>query len=649
MYRNHFKVMMASMSAIVIMGSCTKGENVYDEQAYYKNQSQQYSKSWEETFGPIDEKQDWNMATQVKSTITVSSGSTVYVYSGNPYLNEGVLLATFTNSGSYTFDAPKGSALYFMAKDANGKSDVRTMAYNESGTYNVDFTGNGTTRSIGVRSGSRTAVEFSNVDKGSYVATGLWSSDRNNEWGGDGKNPEMQYDYQKPTTMYNRWHDKYYDVSNGAQGNSVEIDASLIDAIKTIIPENQKSDYYSTIIQDVDLIVTESGPITLTFAYGQTSNSAAIGYYIYTDKSVNNTMPEEEQLTRKWLEENGYTSSGNTHTIEWNTTSDPQKLADKFVLIPNMQNIVYSSVHTEMKLLYPVGNGVYSETFPAGTKISFFVIPNAYCENGYINAKYTAFSFADMNYDVHRSFNNGYYSGFDASTYATSHAATFKVKDKIVIGFEDAPAYNSQDFDYNDCVFILDGNFKDEIIPDPIPEEDTPDQWIVACEDLGSTDDYDFNDIVFSVNHLPGSTTMQVTPKAAGGIYAANIYFDGKNLGEIHQLLGYSAGSNGLYPMINTGAGHTGTANPIEITVPADFSLASGMSKFSITVEGQGTAVTITSPKVGTAPQMLLLEGTWRWPKEKEPIQSAYPQFANWSSDANNIDWVNSADSSKLW
>ena len=250
-------LLLAMGLSVATFVSCTHGENVYDNEAYFQNQAQQYAKKWQEKFGAIDPEQNWNMATQAKANIAVPSGSTVNVYTGNPYLNQGILLASFTNSGEYTFDAPKGRNLYFQAVDANGKTDVRTMTYNESNTYNVDFAGNAMakTKSLGVRSGDRVAVKFTNVDKGSNVASGLWSSERNNGSGGYGCNPEMQYGWQRPTTMYNRLHDDYYDVSNGAQGNSVSIDASLIEAIQSIIPENKKSDYYSTIIKDVDLVV----------------------------------------------------------------------------------------------------------------------------------------------------------------------------------------------------------------------------------------------------------------------------------------------------------------------------------------------------------------------------------------------------------
>ena len=275
-------------------------------------------------------------------------------------------------------------------------------------------------------------------------------------------------------------------------------------------------------------------------------------------------------------------------------------------------------------------------------------MPNANCKDAtYIDAQRTVFSFADMNVDAHRTnIDYSYYRDFDASTYATSHAATFKVQDKIVIGFEDANAYNSQDFDYNDCVFVLDGNFDEDIIPDPIPEEDPKENsWIIACEDLGSTDDYDFNDVVFEVKHVSGETTATVTPLAAGGVYASHITYDygTKEFGETHELLGSSVGANGLYPMINT-TSITATGTPQTITVDTDFSVAKDMGGFGIRVN-TGTslsAILISAPSTGTAPQMFCVPATWSWPKERIGIEEAYPSFSNWSADSNDIEWYNS-------
>ena len=644
-----FGSMIAIAATAALMSSCSKGFDFYDP---VQDVTQKYSQSWKETFGEIDSNQDWNLATQKIVNINVEGTKTVQILTGNPYLNEGKLAGSFTVTGRITakVDLSKDTeVIYVVQRNEDGTKDVRTTRISEDGTFNTDFTAAPSATRAATRAGSRTATEISTVVRSTPYASGLYC------WKDQWNNYHSLWDDATTTKKYNNWGDKYYYVADNAQQSNVNLDQTLMTAINEIVPENQKSSYYNTIIKDVDLVVSEEGPVTLTCAGATTSNAAAIGYYIYTDKAVDNTdMACPDYLTEDWLMENGYTSQYPGYKIEQRTgVTDPQKLADKFILIPNVQNVKPSksgdtySCNT-YKLLYKDANGNVSETFPKGTKISFFVVPNANCSDAtYIDAQRTVFSFADMNVDAHRTnIDYSYYRDFDASTYATSHAATFKVQDKIVIGFEDANAYNSQDFDYNDCVFVLDGNFDEDIIPDPIPEEDpVANSWIIACEDLGSTDDYDFNDVVFEVKHVSGETTATVTPLAAGGVYASHITYDygTKEFGETHELLGKSVGANGFYPMINTSS-ITATGKPQTITVDTDFSVAKDMGGFGIRVN-TGTslsAILISAPSTGTAPQMFCVPATWSWPKERIGIEEAYPSFSNWSADSNDIEWYNS-------
>ena len=62
-----------------------------------------------------------------------------------------------------------------------------------------------------------------------------------------------------------------------------------------------------------------------------------------------------------------------------------------------------------------------------------------------------------------------------------------------------------------------------------------------------------------------------------------------------------------------------------------------------------GQAITIYGPDSGTAPQMFLLEGTWQWPKERQNIEVAYPDFAKWNADHNYLDWVKNSKSELIW
>lgn len=652
--------LMAIATGALVLSSCTDDKDYYDEN--YRNEL--YKSQWEKTFGAIDPNQDWCMATQKTVNITVDGTKTVQILTGNPYLNEGKLVGEFTvtNQLSAKIDLLKGlSVIYVAQRNEDGTKDVRTINVGEDGTFNVNFSSSAAkarTRAV-TRSGARSCTEFTTVDRCTPYATGLyyWS---------DG-NDTYSCLWDEAPKKYNNWGDKYYYVGDNAYGNDALVDLSVFDAIRQIVPENEKSSYYSTIIQDVDLIVKKDGPITLTLASATTSNNAAIGYYIYTDKKVDNTdMACPEGLTGEWLQNNGYTNQYPGYTVETRTgITDAQKLADKFVIIPNVKasnlnptenhapateengwnyNITESYNCKTINLLYKnPSTGEISETFPAGTKIAFFIVPNANCSgSSYIDAKRTVFSFADMNVDAHRtSVGDGYYQDFDEKTYSSSHAATFKVQDKIVIGFEDDKAYSSADFDYNDCIFLLDGNFDEDIIPDPIPEESPKTQsWILACEDLGGSYDFDFNDVVLKIKYTAGETIAYATLLAAGGTLPASVSFDNKLLyEEVHEAFGVD-----VKTMVNTGLA-TGEKDPgtVSFTVPSDFTLTRDASNFKINVvqeSGETTTINVADyNNKGTTPQAILVTGDWEWPRELQPIYDKYPAFNDWVKNAKMYNW----------
>ena len=215
----------------------------------------------------------------------------------------------------------------------------------------------------------------------------------------------------------------------------------------------------------------------------------------------------------------------------------------------------------------------------------------------------------------------------------------------FLLGVED----EGGDDDMNDILFFIKGNVDDEDIPE-IGEDPVENSWIIACEDLGDTDDYDFNDVVFKVSHVSGQTTATVTPLAAGGTLETFIIHNNSYLGETHQLLGAKQSASGSYPMINTSK-ITATATPLEVTVAEDFTITKNMGGFGILVKGKNgdsNATLITAPTAGTAPQMFCVPATWAWPTERTKIQDAYPDFAKWSADSNNIEWYNNSVADKV-
>lgn len=205
------------------------------------------------------------------------------------------------------------------------------------------------------------------------------------------------------------------------------------------------------------------------------------------------------------------------------------------------------------------------------------------------------------------------------------------------------------DDDYNDLVFVsprkMSAVTRDEI------------SWLVACEDLGGTYDYDFNDLVFRVYHLSGNDYLTIVPVAAGGTLQAWLCYGTEDnytelSNEWHKH--FNAQSNDYNIMYNTNwtGSNSSTVNkvkPIRVTgLPTSWSMKSFTAdpnaqdgNFLIKViRADGTQYSVTAPSAGRAPQMLILNSDWQWPTEMTPITSAYPQFGEWGKNYTNSSWV---------
>ncbi len=199
------------------------------------------------------------------------------------------------------------------------------------------------------------------------------------------------------------------------------------------------------------------------------------------------------------------------------------------------------------------------------------------------------------------------------------------------------------DNDYNDLVFYTPRAI--------IPVTNNELQWTVACEDLGGTYDYDFNDLVFRVLHTSGNDYATIIPLAAGGTLPATLYYNNVEISkEWHQHFGTGYDSS---VMINTGHESTNTVWPIRVEgLPTDWSMSAFTSKsngLNIRVtRADGTIQSVTAPSNGEAPQMLILPYEWSWPTEMTRIDTAYPGFGEWGQNYTNNTWVNNKVSDKV-
>lgn len=401
-------------------------------------------------------------------------------------------------------------------------------------------------------------------------------------------------------------------------------------------------------------IDTEGGEIKMPVIFGATANYNRLGYVYYKDGQdplaqphyilMNDASPQGNIYFYSWKEQ----AVGGMELAQWDKTTEGLTTGK------NKDTKIYG---TSYKLAFFGENHDQKATynFPAGYHIVFFIAP-LYSQYGDYNPGTYNYSLPELNKRIGHLESN---SNTDCPTYIADpnqpwlsargaiKATAWTFNGQTFLGFEDGT-----DDDLNDIVFWVQGQYETPeppiTVPDPDPlPEPQSESWIIACEDLGNTDDIDFNDVVFSVSHTAGETTAKVTPLAAGGVLPSNIYHGGNNLGEIHNLInGAQPNANGQYSMLNTGSkGTPGSA--ITITVPADYSVTN--HGFTVKVKDQNESIVLESAEIGTAPQMLVLPGEWAWPTERTPIGTAFPTFENWSKAANTaIDWYKSPVEGKV-
>lgn len=174
--------------------------------------------------------------------------------------------------------------------------------------------------------------------------------------------------------------------------------------------------------------------------------------------------------------------------------------------------------------------------------------------------------------------------------------------------------------------------------------------WIFACEDLGGSYDYDFNDLVFAVQKtaIAGSDNvkLELIPLAAGGTLNAEVWYGDTKINEIHKLLGSDD-----YKTQNLG-GTPGTAVTLAESVSASITVSSIARSIKIQVtQGEGdvkngsyTLSHTDHNKNYKTPEILILPGGWDWPNEGVLITDVYPGFASWSGDITATDWINTKE-----
>lgn len=697
---------LITASGTFFLSSCSKDSNLYDP----NQKVNEYNNSWNQQFGAIDPTQDWNVATTVSATAacpTIAGESEMRIYSDAPLEDESNLMAVtkLTNgAGSISFDAKKAANHVFVSiKNSEGLFKIYNYYAIVNGTVNItpsDYitpTRSGFTRAANcpVTKGEKkmlTSTRYESLVKD--MIKWNWQTKTVEEWKQVYQGQNIQYYNPGPFTTESivtknadgstnytvfDFSNAELRVSEGAEwvGSTKNIELTLLNGVaqEEAVPcwtlgqgyklfgpgtffkeyiryyDNEKMSLYTNGIEDLKKvekgfsIVTEGGEIKLPMVYGATQNINQLGYVYYKDGQDPLAQPHYILMNDAQPLNNIYFNSWKGQALENNMQLANWSEAEKSLFGKSKDTKMYG---TSYKLAFFGENhdqeAIYN--FPAGYHIVFFIAPYQPHNGTYTESNYN-YSLPELNKRInHLDWNN------DCPTYEANRgaikAASWTFNGQTFLGFEDGGG----DEDLNDIVFWVQGQYKAPeppiTVPDPDPlPEPQSESWIIACEDLGNTDDIDFNDVVFSVSHTAGETTAKVTPLAAGGVLPSNIYYGGSNLGEIHNLInGAQPNANGQYSMLNTvSKGTPGSA--ITINVPADYSVTN--HGFTVKVKDQNESIVLESAEVGTAPQMLVLPGEWAWPTERTPIGTAFPMFVNWSKAANTaIDWYKSPAEGKV-
>lgn len=141
----------------------------------------------------------------------------------------------------------------------------------------------------------------------------------------------------------------------------------------------------------------------------------------------------------------------------------------------------------------------------------------------------------------------------------------------------------------------------------------------IICEDLGTSDDFDFNDIVFDAT-IYTDGTCDITILAAGGTLDVTVAGQ-----DIHSHTGIMT--------LNCNYSFTVSGYNSLIDIP-------------IVVTTTNSAGEITSYALhcerGAAPQKICVDKNYKWCTERTHIDDAYPGFKTWVKENNGMEWTKS-------
>lgn len=593
-----------------------------------------YNATWVETLGKIDPNHDWSAAMRVTAKNCLDDIDIIRIYTYSPTNPSSKLLADINVKGinNFTFDVDK-SQQYIYLQAFKGNNIVISQYYPLSN------------KELIIKEKLMTRADVCNTTISDTIDLGTFThfdEPSGNSWynhNGTRNYGKLYYLDNVEESIVNYYVDDIRPILGGHP---------LIEPILGEGTNNREILLDKGCSPKVEFTTTEEGPIAISIMCGGTVHYNQIGYFYYKGNKLEDMINAPKYV----LVDDARPSSnikcngeipGNMEMPNW----IPNAIHDNHIVASKKYSLVYFDPETNTP----------TYTFPQGIHIGFFIInavPNG-ADDPSVGDKLEAnkkdnfgkrifYSLPDLNYYYNQQFQGQ----------GDIKAITFAYGNNTYMGFEDGT-----DNDMNDVFFQVNG-INDALVDftEKVPEVNT---WVIACEDLGSSDDYDFNDLVFSVSYANGTEEAIVTPLAAGGILVSNLYYNKEKLKDFwsndvstfHQLV---SRENYLEPILNeplyypplnvkaeNGKDYDVYGYKLKIKVPKNFSITENMGGFTIKV-GEKESIIVTgnkhNDKSATAPQMICVPEGWKWPNERQLIYDVYPHFKDWNQDQqNNLEW----------
>lgn len=641
-----------------------------------------YTKAFIKEFGLIDNNQDWNMATRGSVTVDASSASEVKIYG----LIDGQykVLGDFCDvSGSteLSFDMPKGTERLLVNVGGQSKevSVGGSVSFSEARSRGIDADSYKKTEdnplSVTVEATSEYEV-FNDNNSTEGEETGIYEYRKTlpeevNNVSKEGISQNFSFKSDgKPFNIF-----PVYWKSNNKDKIGILYEYGGV-TYQVPVYESKSGD-------ELQYWTSESAEIGITLYVGsgtdQTSSTYYKSYYLdgksYTDADNNTkTYPinfeilpgkytsEQKEAAEAWIE--AYLKS-----IGYEDATFPSyyTYSNNYIFVPLSVGGVWQNVGPDGEESTYSNSTAYRSkavkvTVPDGVSFSFYIYEN--------NNGNTMYSRQELNTDTYS----------DGTKQV--HAATFlNSAGKRCLSFEDWYGSTDDNYDLNDIVFYTDLAVTNTEV---FVNEDPGNSYILAAEDLGDMDDFDFNDLVVKVTYTSGSIQakgVEIETLAAGGTLPLRLCY--KDADGTERIIEGDDGStnadNGFHSCFGDGTQPVGTMINTASTAATgktytfknfhnNFSMAANqvfdkankgeatnMGGFYIkvkrddtTVDSDGYSDTVTPPAVGAAPQMICVKSPWTWPAERKDIRLAYPKFSDWCSD-HTTDWTTESSSEYLY